>query len=103
MAPLWPKGKNITIENVFQIRLKVVRFSKTYKETNGVYHDFKQLVNDSDFFSGVDSEVSLDDEDSFELTQSLWAEVMSDIEKAEVLFSFIDYLELISARAKGFV
>ncbi len=40
-----------------------MRCLKTYKETNGDYNEFKQLVNDSDFLSGIDSEVSIDDDD----------------------------------------
>jgi hypothetical protein len=40
-----------------------MRCLKTYKETNGDYNEFMQLVNDSDFLSGIDSEVSIDDDE----------------------------------------
>lgn len=63
MARVWPTGKVITKNNVFHIRVKVMRCLKTYKETNGDYNEFKQLVNDSDFLSGIDSEVSIDDDE----------------------------------------
>lgn len=63
MARVWPTGKVITKNNVFHIRVKVMICLKTYKETNGDYNEFKQLVNDSDFLSGIDSEVSIDDDE----------------------------------------
>ena len=102
MARVWPSGKVITKNNVFHIKVKVMRCVNKFKTINGDYEEFKKLVNESDFLSGIDNEVSLDDDEAYELAQSLWAEVMSDVDKEEALFSFIDYLQLISARAKGF-
>ena len=103
IGPIWPKNKVISKSNVFYIRVKVMRSLKAFNSTNGDYEEFKQMVNASDLLSGIDNEVSLDDDEAVEMAQSLWAEVMSDVDKDEVLFSFIDYLELISVRAKGFV
>ena len=103
IAPVLPTCKVITKNIVFNISLKVMRCLKIYRDTNGDYQQFKQFVNDSEFLSGIDSEVSLGDDEAYELATSLWAEVTNDVEKDEVIFSFIDYLQLISYRAKGFV
>ncbi|KAK1748651.1 hypothetical protein QTG54_000590 [Skeletonema marinoi] len=103
VGPVWPKNKVFTKNNVFNIRVRVKRSLAAFKSANGDYEDFKQMVNASDLLSGIDDEVSLNDDEAVEMAQSLWAEVMNDVDKDEVLFSFIDYLELISVRAKGFV
>ena len=62
LGPVWPKGKVITKQNVFHVKVKVMRSLKTFKAMNGDYDEFKKLVNESDFLSGIDSEVSLDDD-----------------------------------------
>ena len=62
------------------------------------------MVNANDLLEGIDNAPTLDDDETYELAQSLWLEVMSTMNDSEdMIFSFIDYLELIKTRAKGFV
>ena len=103
MARVWPKKKVVSKSDVFNIKVKVMRLFKVFKNTNGDYEAFKKMVNASDFLSGIDNETSIDDDEAYELAQSMWAEVNDAVEnKDEALFSFIDFLKLIAARAKGF-
>ena len=103
MTRVWPKKKVVSKSDVFNIKVKVMRLFKVFKNTNGDYEAFKKMVNASDFLSGIDNETSIDDDEAYELAQSAWAEVNDAVEnKDEALFSFIDFLKLIAARAKGF-
>ena len=63
---------------------------------------FKAVVNASDMLNGIDNEVFLDDDETYEFAQSLWLEIVGTTNKDEGLFSFIEYLNLIRSKAKGF-
>ncbi len=48
--------------------------------------------------------MDIDDDEAYELAHSLWLEVTGmSVSKVDKLFSFIEYLELIKSKAKGFV
>ena len=75
-----------------------------YKTTHGNYTAFQEVANSNDLLEGIDNAPTMDDDKSYELAQSLWLEVMSTMNDSEdMISSFIDYLELIKSRTKGFV
>ena len=52
-------------------------------------------MNATDFLNGIHNEVTLHDDEAYELAQSLWLEVESTEKcREDGLFSFIEYLEL---------
>ena len=104
LEPVWPKSKNITKHDCFNMRVRVNRLMPIYKSTDGNYTDFQEVANANDLLDGIDNAPTLDDDEAYALAQSLWLEVMSTMnDEEDMIFSFIDYLELIKTRAKGFV
>ena len=99
---VWPCSKTISKHDVFNICAKVMKLLPVYKQSNGDYEQFKAVVNASDMLNGIEDEVSLDDDEAYEFAQSLWLEVVSTTDSKEGLFSFIEYLDLISSKAQGF-
>ena len=71
----WPQAKAISKHHVFNIPTKVMKLLPDFKELNWDYEHFKTVVNSSDILNGIDNEVSLDDNEAYELAQSLWLEV----------------------------
>jgi len=104
LQPLWTKHKEITKHDTFNLRVKIRRLMPIYSNTNGDYEEFKKIVNANNMLNGIENDVTIDDDEAYELAQSLWLEVTSTVSnKEEAIFSFINYLELIKSRAKGFV
>ena len=61
------------------------------------------MVHAGHLLDGIENEIDIDDDEAYELAQLLWLEVTgSSVSKDEELFSFIEYLELIKSKAKGF-
>ena len=86
------------------MRVRVNRLMPIYKSTDDNYTDFQEVVNANDLLDGIDNAPTLDDDEAYALAQSLWLEVMSTMnDEEDMIFSFIDYLELIKTWAKGFV
>jgi len=52
--------------------------------------------------NGIDNAVSLDDNEAYEFVQSHWLEVGGTTNKNKGLFSFIEHLNVIRSKAKGF-
>ena len=102
LCNVWPHSKTISKHDVFNIHAKVMKLLPVYKQSNGDYEQFKAVVNASDMLNGIEDEVSLDDDEAYEFAQSLWLEVVSTTDSKEGLFSFIEYLDLISSKAQGF-
>ncbi len=77
----------------------------TYRNTNGEYERFKEVVNSDHLLNGNDNEFTVNNDEAYELAQSLWIEVMSSMEEKteDAIFSFIEYLQLIQLCASGFV
>ena len=104
MQPVWPRAKSISKHDAFNIHVKVMRLLPIYKGSHGDYKRFKDIVNATVFLNGIYNEVTLDDDKAYELAQSLWLEVESTTKcREDGLFCFIEYLELINSKAKGFL
>lgn len=103
LKPVLPKHKLITKNDVFDWRARIEKLMPTYRKSNGEYEAFKEVANASGMLDGIDNEVTLNDDEAYTLAHNLWLEVADDIKnRGESIFSFIDYLELIKSRAKGF-
>ena len=79
-----------------------MRLLPIYKGSHVDYNRFKDIVNAIDFLNGTHNEVTLDDDEAYEFAHFLWLEVVGTTNKDEGLFSFIEYLNLIRSKAKGF-
>lgn len=78
------------------------RLMPTYKKTNGDYDEFKKVANASDLLDGIEDSPTLDDDEAYDLAQSLWLEAMKTTSnKEEAILSFIDYLEFYKDQSKG--
>jgi hypothetical protein len=97
-----PQSKAISKHGAFNIRAKLMKLLPVFKESNRDYNIFKAVVNSSDMLNGIDNEVSLDDDEAYEFVHFLWLEVVGTTNKDKGLFSFIEYLDLIRSKAKGF-
>ncbi len=51
-------------------------------------------MNSDHLLNGIDNEFTVNDNEAYELAQSLWIEVMSSVEEKteDAIFSFIEYL-----------
>lgn len=103
MAKVWPGRKMVDKNAVFNIRVKVMKCMPIFRKSNYDYEAFKEVVNASDMLQGIDNE-ELNDDEAYTLCQTLWLEIVNTTHsKEEAIFSFLEYLELIKSRAKGFV
>ena len=104
IEPVWPKSKNVTYHDCWNMIIRVNRLMPIFRNSEGDYDLFKEVANANDLLDGIDNTPTLNDDEAYDLAQSLWLEVMNTTKNCEdVIFSFIDYLELIKSRAKGFV
>lgn len=87
LEPVWPKSKNITKHDCFNMRVRVNRLMPIYKSTDGNYTDFQEVVNANDLLDGIDNAPTLDDDEAYALAQSLWLEVMSTMNDEEDMIS----------------
>ncbi len=97
------RAKNVSKHDVFNIRAKLIKLLPSFKKTKGDYEEFKKVANSNDMLSGIDNTPSLHDDEAYQLGQSLWLELVNTTDtKEEAMMSFIEYLELIKSRARGF-
>ena len=75
MKPVLFRAKPISKHDAFNIHVKVMRLLPIYKGSRGDYNLFKDIVNANDFLNGIHNEATLDDDNAYELAQSLWLEV----------------------------
>ncbi len=102
MKVAWPSQKLVTKQNISYIRAKVMKLLPTLRKSNFDYEEFKKVVNCDDLLNGIDNE-ELDDDDAYQLAHTVWLDLLSTTDtKEEAIFSFIEYLNLIKCRAKGF-
>ena len=102
MKVAWPSQKIVTKQNISYIRAKVMKLLPTLRKSNFDYEEFKKVVNCNDLLNGIDDE-ELDDDDAYQLAHTVWLDLLSTTNtKEEAIFSFIEYLNLIKCRAKGF-
>ena len=65
---------------------------------------FKQVSNDCELLTGIDNEMDLDDDMVHQLAKETWLDLLQEKgNDAETIVTFIQYLDLIQANAKGFV
>ena len=103
LRPTWPSGKNITRHDVFNVRVRVRRMLPVFRQTNGHYADFKSVANSNDLLLGIDDIPTIDDDEAYHLAQDMWQEIDDhNGNRDDNIFSFIDYLQLIKSKAKGF-
>ena len=103
IRPVWPKKKDITPENVFYIKVKVMKMLPALR-ANPEYDSFKEVVNDSVLLDGIDDELDLDDDMAHELAKQMWLDVLqSNMDSTDSIVTFVQYLQLIRENAKGSV
>ena len=102
MKPVWPRAKEFSKYDVFNVRVKVMRLLPVYRRSDGDYEQFKEVVNAGNLLDGIENEIDIDDDEAYEFAQSLWLEVVSTMDSKEGLFSFIKHRDLICLKAKGF-
>ena len=103
ITPIWPKHKQITGQDTFYIRLKVMKARRHFHNANKEYNTFKEEINSCDLLNGIDDQCTLDDDDAYELAHQLCEEVVRTSKNdTEAIFSFQEYLALIAERATGF-
>jgi hypothetical protein len=97
IRPSWPSGKNITRYDVYNVRLRVRRMLPVFRQTNGHYSDFKNIANPNDLLLGIDDVPTIDDDEAYHLAHETWQEIDDNNGNCDDnIFSFIDYLELIT-------
>ena len=100
---MWHRAKSISKHYTFNIKMKVMRPLPIYKDSDGDYNRFKEVMNATDLLKGINNDMMFDDDEVYELVQSLWSEVESTIRSREDgLFIFFEYLVLIKSNVKGF-
>ena len=60
IEPVWPKSKNVTKHDCWNMRICVNRLMPIYKATDGNYDKFKEVVNANDLLDGIDNAPTLD-------------------------------------------
>ena len=73
MKVAWPKAKLPSKQDIFNIRVKIMRLMPTFRKSNQDYETFKEVVNASDMLQGIDNEELTDDE-AYQLGHELWLE-----------------------------
>ena len=103
LRPHWPRQKEITKFNVFSVRRAVMNLLPAYAKSNGDYANFKESLGSTELLQGLDHQPDLNDDEAYDLAKTVWMEVSATTKtKEEALFSFVQYLDLIQHRARGF-
>jgi hypothetical protein len=104
MQQVWPRAKPLTKHDMFNVQVKIMQLLPVFMKSNGDYERFTEVVNASALLDGIENEVNLDDDEPYKVAQTLWLELaVSTSDKDDVLFLFIEYLEPVKSKAKGFV
>ena len=103
LRPIWPSQKSITGGDTYKMRLKIQQMLPTFRQTNSDYHAFTDVANDSILLNGIDDQVMVTDDEAYTMAYTVCDEVLNEKTTGEdEIFSFVQYLDLISTRAKGF-
>jgi hypothetical protein len=104
MGPVWPVQKVMSKHDVFNINVKIHRLLPILKSTAGDFEQFQLIANSNGMLSGLETNVSLDDDEAYAMSHNVLLEVQNSIGGSgeDAVFKFVDYLELIAERAKGF-
>ena len=103
LKPIWPKNKNITKSDVFNMRVRVKRLLPVL-ERNPLFENFQDEVNATSMLRGIDND-NISNDEVYNITHDIWKEVMNNNKHDEeeyTLISFSDYLKILSERAVGF-
>ncbi|KAL7535171.1 hypothetical protein ACHAWF_005077 [Thalassiosira exigua] len=102
VEPILPKNKVLSSSDTFNIRVKIIRLMPIYRLCNGAYEQFSEQLSESNLTGFVDDETDLDDDVAYQIAHDLWLEISTDANKEDGIFTFVQYLNLIKSRAKGF-
>ena len=98
----WPKHKPITKQDVFYTRVKCLRLLPLIRETKD-FEEFSKKAQESKLLGGIDDEIDVNDDEAYELAHSACAELLEKkTVDSESIFSVVEFLKLLSAKAKGF-
>ena len=56
MKPIWPRAKEFSKYDVFNVRVKVMRLLPVYRRLDGDYEQFKEVVNSGHLLDGIENE-----------------------------------------------
>ena len=102
LSPILPKSLNITKQDVFNAHIRVKRLMKLF-ENNSEYKQFEQFSNNATIAAGLDEDKITDDE-ALAIANDVFVEFINkDMSIDGSMVSFVEYLQMISVRAKGFV
>ncbi len=105
LEPVMPCSKNLTNKDLFNVRVRVMRLLPSFCSCNGDYSEFKSTINGKEILDGIENDVSINDDETLELAQSIWIDVMSSSRRGsdDEFMTFIEYMALIKQQVKGFV
>ena len=105
LRKIFPKHREITKHDTFNVCVKTMKLLPTYRNSNGYYEEFKKVVTESDLLHGIDNVGGdISDDQAYKLAHSLCLEVSETANnKYDAIFLFINYLELIKNIEKGFL
>ena len=85
------------------MRVKLKKLLPLYRSTNQDYAIFKEKFADTDLIQGIDNMTSINDDEAYEIAKEVWLDLVdANIDEEQSFFSFVEYLDLLSERAKGF-
>ncbi len=58
-----------------------MRVRPYFKQTNGEYERFGDVLNSTDLLNRIDYEVTINNDEAYELAQSLWMEMMGTVKR----------------------
>ena len=101
---VWPVQKVMSKHDVFNINVKIHRLLPILKSTAGDFEQFQLIANSNGILSGLETNMSLDDDEAYAMSHNVLLEVQNSIDGSgeDAIFKFVDYLELIAECTKGF-
>ena len=103
LQPIWPKNKNISKHDIFNLRLRIKRLLPKIENCDA-FDSFQKFINASQLMTGLDDEQISDDE-AYEMAMSVWKDLFNKggNESSDSLLCFEEHLQILSENAKGFV
>jgi len=103
LQPIWPKNKNISKHDIFNVRLRIRRLLPKIEKCD-TFESFQKSINTSLLLAGLDDE-NMSDDEAYEMATSVWKDLFNNggNESPDSLLCFEEYLQILSEKAKGFV
>ena len=100
---LMPKNSKVTKQQVYHMRVKVMRLLPTLR-ANPDYENFRLYVNDNEIVHGIDDELDVDDDLAHKLCTDLWLEALAGSASVDVgsVQTLREYMNLLAGSAEGF-